>query len=214
MDDLGQLLGLEGGRIMLTRRCTAGFSLIELMVGLVIMALLLGLGLPSLSSYLANNKIRATASNFSADLQFARAEAIRRNGNVGLVLTSDAPTAANANSATPSAAGPNWMVRLLTPGAPATYSLLQGKSAAEGSTQVVVAGGVSHLNFTGLVSSDLAATVSFDFSNPSGGACVLPVAPAVVGGPMRCLRVQVTVGGQVRVCDPAVVTVGDARTCS
>ncbi len=214
MDDLGQLLGLEGGRIMLTRRCTAGFSLIELMVGLVIMALLLGLGLPSLSSYLANNKIRATASNFSADLQFARAEAIRRNGNVGLVLTSDAPIAANENAPTLSLAGPNWMVRLRTPGAPPTFSLLQGKSAAEGSTQVVVAGGVSSLNFSGLGSSDQAATVSFDFSNPNGGACVLPVAPAVVGGPMRCLRVQVTVGGQVRVCDPAVVTVGDARTCS
>ncbi len=209
---------------MLKTNTSAGFSLIELMVGLAIVALLLGLGLPSLSAYLANSKIHAAASNFSADLQFARAEAIRRNGGVGLILTSDPPVVCNVTDATASAAGPNWMVRVLlaapdlvtctNPAKTLQHQLLQAKSAAEGATQVVVAGGVSNLNFTGLGSTDQAATVSFDFSNPSGGACVAPVPPATVGGPMRCLRVQVTVGGQVRVCDPAVTTAGDSRTCS
>ncbi len=173
---------------MLRANTSSGFTLIELMVGLAIVAVLLGLGVPSLSAYMANSKIRAAASNFSADLQFARAEAIRRNGGVGLVLTSDAPTATNANSATPSAAGPNWMVRLFNPVTPPTYSLLLGKSAAEGATQVLIAGGVSNVNFTGLGATDLLDTASFDFSNPTGGACV------TASGPMRCLlRIPVNV---------------------
>ena len=199
---------------MLRKSVHSGVTLIELLVGLAIVAILLALGLPSLSGYLANSKIRAAASNFSADMQFARAESIQRNGGVGLLLTSDAPTGANAATAAPSAAGPNWMVRWFNPNAASavpptpTYTMLTGKAAAEGATQVVLAGPVSSVNFSSLGATDQAAMVSFDFSNPSSGACV------AVGGPMRCLRVQVTAGGQVRVCDPAVTTAGDSRTCS
>ncbi|MEI8325579.1 MAG: GspH/FimT family pseudopilin, partial [Betaproteobacteria bacterium] len=126
-----------------------GFSLIELVVGLAIMALLLALGLPSLNEYLANSKIRAQASSFNSTLQLARAEAIRLNGGVELVLTDDAPTAANKDSSTLSATGRNWMVRSFDAklaGTPATacddnagkvgtpvYTLVEVKAAAEGS---------------------------------------------------------------------------------
>jgi hypothetical protein len=30
---------------------------------------------------------------------------------------------------------------------------------------------------------------------------------------MRCLRVVVTPGGQVRMCDPALTNAGDAQAC-
>lgn len=158
---------------MLRRTLLSGFTLIEILVSLAIMVVLLALGLPSLTTYLANAKIRASATNFSAGMQFARAESIRRNGGVGMILTSDAPTSTNASTATLSPTGPNWIVRLLNPGTPPTYTAVQAKAAADGSTQVVIDGGaVSSVNFSGLGGTDQAAMVSFDFSNPSGGACV------------------------------------------
>ncbi|MCC6472780.1 MAG: hypothetical protein IT514_03450, partial [Burkholderiales bacterium] len=44
-------------------------------------------------------------------------------------------------------------------------------------------------------------------TNPSGGAC------AADGGPMRCLNVLVSPGGQIKMCDPAVAATGDTRRC-
>ena len=46
------------------------------------------------------------------------------------------------------------------------------------------------------------APVSFNFSGPSG-----------CGAEIRCLRVQVSEGGQIRVCDPAVANTADTRSC-
>jgi type IV fimbrial biogenesis protein FimT len=209
---------------MLTRSISSGFTLIEVLVGLALLSVLMSLGLPSLNAYIANAKIRAAASNFSASAQFARVQAIRLNArthdvggvmrpNLELILTNEAPLAANVDSAVLSTTGKNWMVRSLNAGT-TTFTLLEGKAAAEGSQQgsgnspVVLTGSDSRLGFDGLGGTvPTGTTASFDFSNPSGGACVPQ-------GPMRCLRVQVSAGGQVRLCDPAVTTAGDARTCS
>ncbi len=189
-------------------RVSSGFTLIEVMVGVSIVGILLALGLPSLNAYMANSKIRASASTFNAGVQFARAEAIRLNGGVELVLTNDDPVAANVDSAVPSTTGKNWLVRALNPAA-ATFTLLEGKAAANGSTAVTLTGSSNKIGFDGLGASVPAGTTAtFVFSNPSGGAC------ATASGPMRCLQVEVTAGGQVRLCDPAVATAGDARKCS
>jgi type IV fimbrial biogenesis protein FimT len=45
-----------------------------------------------------------------------------------------------------------------------------------------------------------------DITNPSGGACQ----PA---GPMRCLRITIASGGNMRMCDPAVIDATDPRFC-
>lgn len=68
-----------------------GFSLIELVVVIAILAVLLGLGMPSLTAYLENAKVRAAAENLLAGLQQARAEAIRLNTPVEFLLTNDPP---------------------------------------------------------------------------------------------------------------------------
>ena len=190
---------------MLRRDAACGFTLIEVLVGLAIVGLLLALGLPSLSTYFANSKIRSAAANFSTDLQSARNEAIRTNGNVALILTSDAPVSGNAGTSNLSLTGPNWMVRS---GSASPHTWVSGRTLAEAGATLALSGSLSSVNFTSLGGTSLAGTASFDFSNPSAGLCV------VAGGPVRCLRVQVTVGGQVRLCDPAVATLGDARTCT
>ncbi len=191
-------------------RAAKGFSLVELLVAMAILGMLLALGIPSMRDYLANAKVRTMASNLSASLQFARTEAIRLNGGVDLVLTSDAPSTATVASPTTSTAGPHWMVRELQ--GTSTYALLEGRIATEGSQQaggaspVVLSGSRATLSFSGLGGTGVTAT--YQFTHPGAGTCVAD------GGAIRCLNVQVSSSGQVRICDPAVSATSDPRHCS
>jgi len=60
------------------RTCTNGFTLIELMVTLSILATLITIGMPSFSELLRNNAITAAGNDLYASLQFARSEAVSR----------------------------------------------------------------------------------------------------------------------------------------
>ena len=183
------------------------------MIAISLLAILMLLGMPAFSSYLQNAKTRSAAENFYAGVQMARAEAVRRNASVQIVLTTDSPDVTAANTTNLSATASNWLIRVQDP-ATLLYAFIEGKAGFQGSgqaagstPQVQVAGSVASVTFDGFGRADSAAT--FDFSNPTGGAC----APA---GPMRCLRVAVSLGGQGRMCDPAVDPVaspGDTRAC-
>ena len=70
-----------------------GFSLIELVVAIAIMGVLMSLGVPALTSYSRNIKLRAAAESFMSGLQLARGEAVRLNAGVELILTNSAPVA-------------------------------------------------------------------------------------------------------------------------
>ena len=73
-----------------------GFSILELMVTLAISAVLLGLALPSMQSFVGDSEITATSNQFVYSLQLARSEAIKRAGPVG-VCPSNAPLADQPN---------------------------------------------------------------------------------------------------------------------
>ncbi|MCE9569429.1 MAG: GspH/FimT family pseudopilin [Rhodocyclales bacterium] len=187
-----------------------GFSLIEMVVVVVIMGILLGLGLPSYRTYMANQRIVASAEVFMTGLQMARAEAVKLNQRVEFILTDVDPTPASVDTTSTSTAGRNWIVRALAAGGNA---FIEGKSGAEGSgsatgagSPVVLTGSLAAVTFDGFgMPVGLATTATFDFSNPSAGSC----APA---GPVRCLQVRLSRGGQARLCDPAT-PVGDTRSC-
>ena len=66
-----------------------GFTLIELMLALAILALLLLLGLPSFTAFLRNSEIRSTAESMINGLRTASAEAANRNTNVTFELAGD-----------------------------------------------------------------------------------------------------------------------------
>jgi type IV fimbrial biogenesis protein FimT len=58
-------------------RAGRGLTLIELMIALAICVVLLGLSVPSMSSWLSRNRLKAVASDLVADLGEARFEAAR-----------------------------------------------------------------------------------------------------------------------------------------
>ncbi len=161
---------------MLAKSLSAGFTLIELMIGLVILAILLSLGMPAFTGILESSRTKAAASGFAMGLQRARAEAISRN---------------QAVTFTPSGAG--WAMSV-------GGANFDTKSSAESSGGQVTVTPDTPVIFNGL--GRAAPAVDFDFSGSSG-----------CSGEIRCLRVRVSAGGQVRVCDPAVTNTADTRSC-
>jgi len=188
-----------------------GFSLIELIVGIVILGVLMAMAAPRFTDWLRNARIRTSAEAIQNGLQLARAEAVRRNATVRFQLVNSLDdTCAIATT------GPHWVVSMDNPAgqcasAPsdtAAPRIIQVRNRAEGSIQTLVAAGQSALVFNGLgrLTPVPAANVAIDVSSTTGGTCVAS------GGSVRCLRVLVSVGGQIRMCDPALPA-GDAQAC-
>ena len=183
-----------------------GFTVIELMVGLALMAALMFIAIPTFTTWLQNIQIRAASDAFLNGLQLARAEAVRRNQPVRFQLTSTLD-----NSCALSTAGTNWVVSLdsavgscgAAPSADtaaiAPPRIVQARSSNEGSRNAVVASNISSLTFNGLGRPVGGVTLQADISNPTGGAC----SP---GGQMRCMRLLVSTTGQVRMCDPSLIS--------
>lgn len=195
-------------------RCAKGFSLVELMVAMVIMGILLAVGASSFSTWVGNMRVRSAAEAIQSGLQLARTEAVRRNDLIRFNLTSS-----TGNDCTLSTTSTNWVVSYDNPASacggafvneafavsdaannPAPR-IIQMRSAAEGTGNIVVAAGQSTFTFNGLGRHAfpvgiVPVDVSINVSNPNAGTC------AADGGKIRCLRVQVTPGGQIRMCDP------------
>ncbi len=185
-------------------------TMIELMVGIAIVAVLFSLAAPSFSTWIQNTHIRTAAEAIQNGLMLARAEAVRRNANVRFQLTSTLD-----NACVLSTTGTNWVISLDDPTglcgnaipnpsdpAPPAPRLIQTRPGAAGSKNALVAAGASSFIFNGLgrrsTPAVAAGDVNIDISNPIGGNCAADSTP----GLMRCLRVVVSPAGQVRMCDP------------
>jgi len=85
-----------------------GFTLIELMVGLAVLAIALGAGVPSMSEFIQNSRLSAQTNDLLASLHLARTEAIKRNARVTLCRSADATTSATPTCST--APGTGWEI--------------------------------------------------------------------------------------------------------
>ena len=200
----------------------SGFSLVELIIGLAILALLMALGMPQYATFIANSRLRATAESINNGLNLARAEAVKSNTRAELVLTSDEPIEGLVNTLTPSTSGPNWVVREWS-STTNSYNFVDGKYGAEGS-------GRAEGNAAEIASSSASGYSGIVCFNGFGALTACPgnvgVPPGVSfvvtslagtcaasGGALRCLNVNVTTGGQVRICDPMITAAKDTRAC-
>jgi type IV fimbrial biogenesis protein FimT len=204
------------------RACMRGFTMIEIVVVLAVMAMLMALGLPAMGEFLQNTQIRNAAEATMNGMQLARGEAVRRNIQVRFqyVDTLDA-------ACTLSASGPHWIVSrndptsacdqaevidFLEPNDTSIPQIIQKRSNADGSPNAdyTALDGVAPANtvvFTSLGRMLGGAGMNrINFSNPAG-TCKHS------GGNLRCLSVVVSTGGDIRLCDPAVSTAGDTRKC-
>jgi type IV fimbrial biogenesis protein FimT len=195
-----------------------GVSLIELMIGITIAALLMMIGLPNMVTWLNNSQIRTAGETLLAGLTLARVEAVKRNQVVRFQLVSDL-----TSSCALSTSGTGWVVSLADPSgacdtAPsdiAAPQILQAKSGSEGTAHVsIAASGAAIVFFNGLgrvTSPGGAANMTqLLITNPGAGTC-RHLDPT--NGTMRCLQINISTGGEVKMCDPAVTDATDPRIC-
>ena len=182
-------------------RAGQGFSLIELVVAMGILGVLTAAAVPNFSAWIANSRVRTTAESIQNGLMLAKAEAVRRNAKVQFVVTTSAPTVANVNTITPATTGSNWMVRLYrATTAYAATDFIQGRSSAEGGSNTTVVAGQSNFVFSGMarLSPIPAATVNVNVTGT---------------GADRALRITVSQGGAIRMCDPALSIATSTMGC-
>lgn len=97
-----------------------GFTLLELVITMAVLAIVVTLAVPSFTSLINANRLTAQSNELVADFQLARMESIRRNRRVTVC-----PSVDNASCA---AAG-NWSNRIIIAPAP--------PPAAAGATQLI-----------------------------------------------------------------------------
>jgi type IV fimbrial biogenesis protein FimT len=197
-----------------------GFTIIELMIAVALFSVVLMLAIPSFTTMLQNAKLRAKAESILAGLQEARTEALKQNQTVEFLLMAEDPDPANVAGFGANTAGPNWGVRVDAGGG--AFSFVEGHNGLEGTGQADPAAlyaqittanlpGTNTVRFDGLGRTNVGAVnTTFDVKPAAAGECKAD------GGTKRCLRVVVTPGGRVRMCDPSVDGVanpGDTRAC-
>ena len=64
-----------------------GFTLVELVVVMAIAAILLTLALPSFNDSIARRRVEGASNELSADLQYAKTQALNNNGDVSLITS-------------------------------------------------------------------------------------------------------------------------------
>jgi type IV fimbrial biogenesis protein FimT len=173
-----------------SRRLTVerGFTLVEVLVVLTIVALLAAAALPGMRRHLANADIRAVAEEMRSGIEQARSEAIRRNTSVRFDRS-----------------GTGW--NLILPASGGNPDTLLTARAGRTRTQVTVTTDVDTISFSGSGwTTPFGQAMNINLQAPSAGGC------RPTGG-INCLNVAVAAGGLVRSCDPGAAP-GTATACN
>jgi len=183
----------------------AGFTIIEMMVTLVVMAVLLGLAMPAMSTWIRNSRLRAASDSLQDGIRLAQAEALRRSYQVVFSLTDDKPTTSTYTAKT---SGKNWAAKTVKRLTTDTSDFIEAGVIAELDSSITITGPQS------ICFNSIGRLVANTDPGTNAGECVLPTnTPPMqtydisytdaVAGVDRPLRVTVALGGQVRLCDPA-----------
>jgi type IV fimbrial biogenesis protein FimT len=177
-----------------------GFTLIELMVTITILAILVALGFPSYQQWMVNTRIRNATESIQNGLRLARSEASQRGTNVRFELTS-ATTA-------------DWTVCVLSSTATTTTTCSSAVSTIQ---SFVSAGGASNIRLGASTSSPITigatpnssvtanSGVTFNaLGRPTdyGGTSVIRIDASSTQTGTRWLVTTLSAGGMVRMCDP------------
>lgn len=161
-----------------------GMSLIELVMGMVLLMVLLAMAAPGFSQWIGNSRVRNGAEGVLNGLQIARSEALSRNARVQLVLAADG----------------GWSIGCVAASTecPATIQVRDGR---EGSGNLALAKLLADNS-----STTGAASITFDSLGRRAGANpVVQVdvdSSTLAAAVSRELRVQISPGGRLRLCDP------------
>jgi type IV fimbrial biogenesis protein FimT len=202
-------------------RFARGMTMIELAVTMTILALLLVGAGPSVSTWMRNTQVRNTTSSMVAGLNRARNEAMRRNVPMRFSLVSLTDSAVMGSSCALSDTGVSWVVSVRNPASNCQYA--PATVAADANDPMIVetnAGGVGGKNVVVAAKiadgSAAANTVTFNsFGRVADAAPIgfINVNNSTAGNDYRRLRIELGMGGTVRMCDLGVTAATDPRFC-
>lgn len=187
-----------------------GFTLVELMITVAILALLLIAGIPSFREWLRNTHIRTAAESIQNGLRYARGEASSRGANVRFEFTS---------------AGAGWTVCALegtascaAAAAASADNTLQNFVAAGGSADVAPMIGTSIGATDSPLSTAASAGKGITFNalgRPVGyGTVALSrIDLDTIGKDGRRLVIVISPGGMPRMCDPNLSLTTSPQGC-
>lgn len=165
---------------------TRGFSILENLIAVTIVALMVAMGIPSMTESIRNNRIRSMADEYSDGLRLAQQEAVTRNRTIRFEVSS---------------AG--W--RVFVPGATTSLDTnLNTRTVLSAESTYRATASATTLSFNG-AGRATSGVFSVDFTHAT-------VACQSAGGTARCLRLVVAPGGAIRTCDPVVAST-DPRSC-
>lgn len=185
-----------------------GFTLVELLVAMAVLALLLASALPGYGEFVRNSQIRTAAQSIESGLQMARTEAVRANAPVQFELPGTLAGAAVAGGtdwrivAAPDTAPDNFNRTVTTRTEPNAASVARvGVAAAINGAAVAPGAGLpATITFTGLGRLTAGTAVrQIDVTGPAGS---------------RTLAVQLGPGGDIRLCDPTLARANEPQGCS
>jgi type IV fimbrial biogenesis protein FimT len=166
-----------------------GLTVIELLIGIAIISLTLTMTIPSLTTYIQNNRIRSLADELQASLATTKYEAIKRNSRISLVLS-----------------GTGWTIQVPTSTETVATTLLK-KAAVNSQQNITIFASSNNISFNsqGRLSAGSDA-ITADIGPLDKAKCLAQ------GGTNRCLRLQISPAGQIKLCDPQLPS-ADPRSC-
>lgn len=181
---------------MLVVKQDRGFTLVELIITVAVVATLSTLGMPALTGTMNNAKVRTATEALQNGLRTAQSESIRRSHQVAFVLTNSTP----GLNATPVANGAYWYIQILpvVAGETLTDAYVQGGRFGEQTAGVAITGpAVICFNSIGRLVTNA--------STGLGAACTAPAPTTNFDvtrtGADRTLELQVSAAGKIRMCD-------------
>ena len=126
----------------------SGFTLIELMVALAVVAILISVGLPKMSVFFKGNRMVTNANDLLSGLYVARSEAIKRNSRVSICKSTNAGDAAPKCATGAEGWDEGWFVfvegrdegNIFGDYTPSDGAILRVNTGAEGSNVTITAG--------------------------------------------------------------------------
>ena len=201
------------------RRAQAGgFTLIEMIVAMALFAILVALTVPSMRSWTANVQVRSVADALQNGLRLAQAESLRRSRQVVFALTNNSTPQTGTFTAADN--GSYWAIMTvpaMTDGSEANPATRFVQSGVLSTTVQVTGPGAICFNSVGRLVANNApgvagATCTAPTNTPRAGAPPMDVYDVTVAGADHPLRVQVSLGGQVHMCDPSQTLSGTNPT--
>ncbi|VTU33978.1 Verru_Chthon cassette protein D [Variovorax sp. SRS16] len=191
-----------------------GFTLVELIVTITVLAMILAMAMPTVANWTGNTRIRNVADSLQNGLQIARAEAVRRNQSMSFWLVAVGDPTTLSNDCTLSSTSGSWVVSINSPvghcaDAPSTTSspmLVTGRASGGGIT--VAAFQADNATAGMAVTFD-----GFGRIAPTAGAGTIGFINVTGATGSVNLSIVVSPGGLVRMCDPRVTDTKDPRLC-